>query len=187
MAPTLIFGYGNPYRGDDALGPALIQLLERQQAGGGGGEQRGWPALDADPRGMPQVCATLPDPKIDGTTPWELLTDWQLQPEHVLELLGRRRVIWVDADASLMMPYRLESIRPERDASYSTHGMSPGALLWIHMQIGQGPPPPCFLLRIRGYHFALDTPLSDGALTNLSLAEDFVLEYLGHNGWRGTA
>lgn len=181
MAPTLIFGYGNPYRGDDALGPALIQLLEHQKAARDVGEPWGWPALDADPRGIPQVCATPADSKIDRKPPWELLTDWQLQPEHVLELLGRRRVILVDADASLKMPYRLESIRPERDASYSTHGMSPGALLWILMQIGQGPPPPCFLLRIRGYHFALDTPLSDGALTNLALAEAFVLKYLGHN------
>ena len=150
MAPILIFGYGNPSRGDDALGPALIQRLER------------YPAARA--AGRP--------------APWDLLTDFQPQPEHALDLVGRARVILVDADVSLAVPYRLEPISPDRDASYTTHAMSPGALLWVHTQIGYGPPPPCCLLRIRGYHFALGAPLSAGARDNLDRAEAFVLEYL---------
>ncbi len=144
MAPLLIFGYGNPSRGDDALGPALIQRLERYPA-----------------------------------APWELLTDFQPQPEHALDLVGRARVILVDADVSLAAPYRLEPIVADRDASYTTHAMSPGALLWVHTQIGYGPPPPCYLLRIRGYHFALGAPLSAGARDNLERAEGFLVRYLG--------
>ncbi len=31
-APMLIFAYGNPSRGDDALGPAMFDLLEKHQA-----------------------------------------------------------------------------------------------------------------------------------------------------------
>ena len=151
MAPILIFGYGNPSRGDDALGPALIQRLERHQAA----RVAGRPAL------------------------WELLTDFQPQPEHALDLVGRARVILVDADVSLAVPYHLEPVRPDRDASYTTHAMSPGALLWVHTQIGYGPPPPCVLLRIRGYHFALGAPLSAGARDNLERAEGFLVAYLG--------
>jgi len=29
-APTLIIGYGNPSRGDDALGPTAIAAIERR-------------------------------------------------------------------------------------------------------------------------------------------------------------
>ena len=147
MAPLLIFGYGNPSRGDDALGPELIQRLERYPA-----------------------------------APWELLTDFQPQPEHALDLVGRARVILVDADVSLAEPYRLAPVIPDRDASYTTHAMSPGALLWVHTQIGYGPPPPCLLLRIRGYHFALGAPLSAGARDNLDRAEVFLVGYLGVGG-----
>ncbi len=110
---------------------------------------------------------------------WDLLTDFQPQPEQALDLVGRARVILVDADASLAVPYRLEPISPDRDASYTTHVMSPGALLWVHSQIGYGPPPPCCLLRIRGYHFALGAPLSARALANLDRAEAFLVGYLG--------
>ncbi len=151
MAPVLIFGYGNPSRGDDALGPALIARLEAFQATRGAGQP----------------------------PPWDLLTDFQPQPEHALDLVGRERVILVDADVSLAVPYRLEPIIPDRDASYTTHAMSPGALLWVHTQIGYGPPPPCLLLRIRGYHFALGAPLSAGAVANLAGAEGFLVGYLG--------
>ncbi|MBK8638345.1 MAG: hydrogenase maturation protease [Chromatiaceae bacterium] len=151
MAPILIFGYGNPSRGDDALGPALIARLEALQATRGAGQP----------------------------PPWDLLTDFQPQPEHALDLVGRERVILVDADVSLAVPYRLEPIVPDRDASYTTHAMSPGALLWVHTQIGYGPPPPCFLLRIRGHHFALGAPLSAGAVANLARAEGVLRGFLG--------
>jgi hydrogenase maturation protease len=115
MAPVLIFGYGNPSRGDDALGPALIARLEDLQATRGAGQP----------------------------PPWDLLTDFQPQPEHALDLVGRERVILVDADVSLAVPYRLEPILADRAASYTTHAMSPGALLWVYGQIGAGAPPPC--------------------------------------------
>jgi hypothetical protein len=81
------------------LGPDLVQRLECRRA-----------ALAAD---QPAVGGT-------GLAPWDLLTEFQLQPEH--------------ADTSLEMPYRLEPIRPDRDASYTTHEMSSGALLWVHTQ-----------------------------------------------------
>ncbi|MGB4333790.1 MAG: hydrogenase maturation protease [Chromatiaceae bacterium] len=149
MAPVLIFGYGNPARGDDALGPALIARLEDFQS------------------------------RRAGPPPWDLLTDFQPQPEHALDLVGRERVILVDADVSLPVPYRLEPIVPDRDASYTTHAMSPGALLWVYGQIGAGAPPPAWLLRIRGYHFALGAPLSAGAVANLAGAEAGIRGFLG--------
>lgn len=149
MAPVLIFGYGNPARGDDALGPELIARLADFQS------------------------------RRAGPPPWDLLTDYQPQPEHALDLIGRERVILVDADVSLTVPYRLEPIVPDRAASYTTHAMRPGALLWVYTQIGAGAPPPAWLLRIRGYHFALGAPLSGGALANLAGAEAGLRGFLG--------
>ncbi len=152
-APVLVFGYGNPSRGDDALGPALIQCLEDLQAGG-------------------------PAATRNRLRPVELLTDFQLQPEHALDLAGRAAVFLVDADASLDAPYRLEPILPAQSPSYTTHEMSPGALLLVYDHIGLGDPPPSFLLRIRGTHFALGDPLSASARRNLDLAVAFLVSRL---------
>lgn len=33
MAPVLVFGYGNPSRGDDAVGPGLVEALKTDLAG----------------------------------------------------------------------------------------------------------------------------------------------------------
>ncbi len=55
-APVLIFTYGNPSRGDDALGPAMFDLLEKHK----------------------QETADF-----DGV---DLLTDFQLQIEHAVDL-----------------------------------------------------------------------------------------------------
>ena len=151
--PVLVFGYGNPSRGDDALGPALIQRLADLQAAG-------------PPVERTQLRAV------------ELLTDFQLQPEHALDLAGRAAVFLVDADASLDAPYRLEPILRDQAPSYTTHEMSPGALLWVYARIGLGQPPPSFLLRIRGFHFALGDPLSTSAQRNLDLAAAFLLKRL---------
>ena len=151
--PVLVFGYGNPSRGDDALGPALIQCL-----------------ADLQVTGPPATRTRLRDV--------ELLTDFQLQPEHALDLAGRAAVFLVDADASLDVPYRLEPILPAQTPSYTTHEMSPGALLWVYGRIGLGEPPPSFLLRIRGTHFALGDPLSASARCNLDLAVAFLVSQL---------
>jgi hypothetical protein len=48
--------------------------------------------------------------------------------------------------------------------------MSPGGVLRVLAQIHPGPPPPTWLLAIRGYVFDLGQPLSPGALANLDAA-----------------
>jgi hydrogenase maturation protease len=143
----LVFGYGNPSRGDDALGPRLIERLERRQ---GAGELTGV----------------------------DLLTDFQLQVEHAMDLKGRERVVFVDADLSLEPPFQFTPVVAEQDASYTTHAMSPGAVLRVLEQIGLAAPLVCSLLAIRGYAFALGTPLSERACANLVLAEAFLLREL---------
>lgn len=136
--PLLIFGYGNPSRGDDALGPLLLERLE---------------AL-----GLPDI---------------ELLTDFQLQVEHALDLQNRERVLFVDANVSCTPPYIFSQLQAEKDASFTSHVMSPMALLHAYRNL-YGPHPPAYLLEIRGERFELGEPLSPKAAANLGASLDLV-------------
>ena len=108
----------------------------------------------------------------------DLLTDYQLQVEHALDLQGRERVLFVDASVSARAPYELCPVRPECDASYTTHAMSPGAVLAVYEQINRQLPPPAYLLSIRGYEFGLGKELSSRAHANLEQAFSLVNELL---------
>ncbi len=149
--PVLIFGYGNPSRGDDALGPLLLERLQARP---------------------------LPGPP-------SLLTDFQLQIEHALDLTGRQRVLFVDASADAPAPFRYGPLQPALDPSFTTHALTPAALLHVYGQLGQGPPPPCRMLAIRGYRFDLGAPLSPAAERNLARAVTYVESLLLR--WQGRA
>ena len=138
LAKLLIFGYGNPSRGDDALGPLLLEKLE---------------------------AANLPG--------IECLTDFQLQVEHALDLDGRELALFIDAHLSCQPPFAFAELKPESDRSYTTHAMSPAAVLQVYLDINRRPPPPTFLLSIRGEHFELGEGLSPAALANLEAALAF--------------
>ena len=133
--PDLIFTWGNPSRGDDALGPALYELLQQE-----------------------------------GLNGVDLLTDFQLQIEHSIDLEGRKRVLFVDASTSATAPFEFVRLQPEQDASYTTHAMSPQALLSVYQQVNGSAPPPAWLLSIRGYEFGLGLPLSTAANKHLLAA-----------------
>lgn len=134
-APILIFGWGNPSRGDDALGPLFVERVEALK--------------------HPQV---------------ECLTDFQLQVEHALDLCERQRVLFVDASVSAPAPFSVASIFPDKDASFTTHAMTPQAILHTYFQLEGRPPPPCWLLAIRGESLELGASLSAAAERNLAAA-----------------
>ncbi|MDD5175632.1 MAG: hydrogenase maturation protease [Sterolibacterium sp.] len=134
-APVLIFSWGNPSRGDDALGPLFAERL---------------------------LSLNLPGV--------ECLTDFQLQVEHALDLKGRERVLFVDASFSAPPPFSISSISPDRDASFTTHAMTPQAILHTYCQLEAPPPPPAWLLAIRGECFELGEPISLMAEQNLAAA-----------------
>ncbi len=108
----------------------------------------------------------------------ELLTDFQLQVEHALDLSGRERVVFVDAAATGPEPFSFEPIAPSRDLSYSSHAMSPEAVLAVYEQVVGKTLPPVWLLAIRGYDFGLGKGLSGQARDNLGQALDFLSEFL---------
>lgn len=100
----------------------------------------------------------------------ELIEDYQLQVEHVTDLLNRSAVLFVDADMSCAEPFHFSEIAAEHDHSYTSHAMTPFALLHTYHQVYGTDAPPAFLLRIRGYDFELGNPLSDKAAANLEAA-----------------
>jgi hydrogenase maturation protease len=138
--PILVFAIGNESRGDDALAPLLLRGLE------------GW-----------KKAAGL-DERI------ELIEDYQLQVEHVTDLQGRNSVLFVDADVSCDAPFHFSAIDASHDNSYTSHAMTPFALLHAFRQVYGTDAPPCFLLRVRGYGFELGEALSDEAQDNLAQA-----------------
>lgn len=140
-APRLVIGIGNPSRGDDALGPLLVERLS-----------------DRLGRGV------------------ELLTDFQLQVEYVLDLAGRQEVVIADAAASGPAPFLFQAVEEAGDVSYTTHSLSPAALLAAYRMHHAAQPPLCHVLAIRGYTFELGSALSEQAALNLQAAVSFMLE-----------
>lgn len=147
----LILGYGNPGRGDDALGPALISRLEPLA-----GEKSLSLGLELT-----------------------LLTDFQLQVEHVLDLKDQDLVLLVDAHLSTSPPFAFERVAADPVPSFSTHWVSPGTLLKVAKDL-QGKAPPTYLLGIRGYRYELGEPLSAEAQAHLEEAIARVLALLDH-------
>lgn len=106
----------------------------------------------------------------------ELIEDYQLQVEHVTDLAGRSAVLFVDADVSCAGPFHFSEIAAKHDHSYTSHAMTPFALLHTHRQVYGADAPPAFLLRIRGYDFELGDPLSARAAANLQAASKLARE-----------
>ena len=139
----LLFGYGNPGRGDDALGPELISHIAQLH--------------------------------LDGV---QCQNDMQLQVEHVTDLNGCDQVLFIDADTSCAEPFEFSGIGAGKDDSYTSHSMSPSALLHAYRRVYGKDAPPAFLLRVRGYGFQLGDPLSDLARVNLEAATKLVAEFV---------
>ena len=108
----------------------------------------------------------------------ELIEDYQLQVEHVTDLVGRSAILFIDADVSCAAPFHFSRINSEHDHSYTSHAMTPSALLHTFRKVYGSDAPPTFVLRIRGYDFELGNPLSGEAAENLAMASAKVREWV---------
>jgi hydrogenase maturation protease len=104
----------------------------------------------------------------------DLLTDFQLQIEHALDLENRELVVFVDASVKSDIAFEFTRLQPVRDLSHTTHAMSPAAILDTYQVIKKETPPPCFLLAIGADSFELGEDLGDKAKQNLAKACDFM-------------
>lgn len=149
LPPCLVIAVGNPSRGDDALGPLLCQRLQT------------W-LDDGDDALARSLAGRI-----------ELLEEFQLQVEHVLDLQGRQRVLVMDASLDTKAPCDCYRAVARRDESFSSHALSPEALLAVWPHVADGEPPPLDVLALRGTAFELGAPLSDTARISLE------------QGWQG--
>jgi len=133
--------WGNPSRGDDALGPLIHDAL------------------------LEEAYSTV-----------EVLTDFQLQIEHTIDMENRDRILFVDASISAAAPFEFYRLQPVQDDSYTTHAMSPESLLSVYEKTTEQTSPASFMLAIRGYEFDLGVPVSDKALANLADALVFIAQ-----------
>lgn len=84
---VVVFAVGNRSRGDDAIGPLLLERLASWlTAGARAGE-------------------------------FELIDDYQLQIEHALDLQGRRLALFIDAGCDTQAPFLFYPIASARAAS----------------------------------------------------------------------
>ncbi len=112
---------------------------------------------------------------------FEFIEDFQLQVEHVTDLVGRQKILFLDADVSCEAPFQLSAISATQDNSYTSHAMSPFALLHTYSQVYGEDAPSSSLLRVRGYGFELGEGLSDEASANMQAASLIVREWLSQN------
>ena len=139
MTRLVVLAWGNPSRGDDALGPEFLRLAE-----------------GIAPAASHHV---------------EFVTDFQLQPEHATDLLGRDLALFVDASATAAAaPFAFGAVAPARDHTFTSHSMSPAALLAAYGAAFAEPAPPAFVLAIRGERFELGKPMGAAARENLRQA-----------------
>lgn len=142
-----IFTWGNPSRGDDAIGPLLHLYIE-------------------------QLIAEFSLENI------HLIEDFQLQPEHILDISGGACIVFIDASYQGDSAFQISSVNAAENIGYTSHALSPEALLTIYEKIQNRQAPPAFMLSVRGYSFALGAPLSKQAEKNINVVRQFLTKLL---------
>jgi hydrogenase maturation protease len=110
----------------------------------------------------------------------EILNDFQLQIEHALDLQDREWVMFVDAAVNIEDAFAFTKLQPCLDNSYTSHAMSPQALMHVFENVTGQIPPVCFLLSIQACSFELGESLSQTTAANLQLACQFATDLLTH-------
>ena len=144
----LVLAWGNPSRGDDALGPLLAERL------------------------LDHALTTGLANRV------EVLTDFQLQVEHALDLVGRERILFVDAALNLAEPFTVRPLQAARGGGIGSHALAPEAVLQVYQELQGHPPPPATLLAIRASAFELGTAPRAEALADLEQAVAWASRWL---------
>lgn len=140
----VVLGWGNPSRGDDALGPRLCERLED------------W----------------LPASPVAGRV--EVFQDFQLQVEHALDLVDRRLALFIDAAVDVPAPFRFAPLTAATGVPAASHALAPEGVLAVYSRVQGSAPPPAWLLAVAGTDFTLGADLSPAAAAHLEVAWAFL-------------
>ncbi len=120
----------------------------------------------------------------------QLVGDFQLQVEHALDLDGHALALFIDAGTGTPAPFEFREARPQAGHPVSTHALAPEAVLQVFADIRGTPPPPAFVLCVRGEDFGLGNDLSATARHHLDAARTLLAERLADadaDRWRELA
>jgi hydrogenase maturation protease len=121
----------------------------------------------------PELAARLEAAALPGV---EVINEFQLQVENALDLVGRERVIFVDAGTGTPAPYELARVEAAPEFLHTSHALAPEAVLAIYRRITGNEPPEAWLLCVRGESFELGETLSASASDHLAAAWPALLE-----------
>lgn len=149
VAPVLVLACGNPSRGDDALGPLFIEALERDYQ--------------------------------EAIAAGELECRWayQWQIEDALALVGRKRVLFVDAVVGGGVSCGIAVVPRVEGAGVLSHALSAGEVLAVYRRLYGEPEFNAEVIGIGGVGFELGEGVSLAAGNNLADALGAFAVWLG--------
>ncbi|OIQ97144.1 hypothetical protein GALL_208440 [mine drainage metagenome] len=150
----VVFGYGNPARGDDALGPLLLARLE----------------------------AAPPPPGLTLTLVEDF--QLQIEHALDLDGADLALFLDAGTGTPAPFLFSEIAASGQLGHSHTSHALSPQAVLDVFITIRHRPPPPAFLLCPRGARFELGEPLSPEGEHNLDQAWNFLQGWLQEMGGR---
>ena len=100
----------------------------------------------------------------------EVIVEFQLQIENALDLVGRERVIFIDAGTGTPAPFELRRAAPAADFLHTSHALSPEAVLATYERVTGAASPEAWVLCVRGEAFELGEGLSEAAGRHLEAA-----------------
>jgi hydrogenase maturation protease len=115
----------------------------------------------------PELAARLEAAALPGV---EVITEFQLQVENALDLVGRERVFFVDAGTGTPPPFELRPVAAVDDFLHTSHAISPEAVLATYRRVTGESPPDAWVLCVRGESFELGESLSARAAVHLEAA-----------------
>jgi len=152
---------------DPAGGPAPVLVLAV------GNPSRGDDAIG------PELAARLEAAALPGV---EVITEFQLQVENALDLVGRARVIFVDAGTGTPAPFELRRVTASAGFLHTSHALSPEAVLATYERVTGEAAPESWVLCIRGESFELGAPLGESGVSHLAAAWPPLLELCRPSG-----
>jgi hydrogenase maturation protease len=115
----------------------------------------------------PELAARLEAAALPGV---EVVTEFQLQVENALDLVGRERVIFVDAGTATPGPFELRRVEAAPEFLHTSHALQPEAVLATYRRVTGDEPPEAWVLCVRGESFELGNELSAAAADHLEAA-----------------
>jgi hydrogenase maturation protease len=131
----------------------------------------------------PMLAKILQDIGAQGV---RVVEDHQLNIEHVTDLCSARLALFIDASVSIQDGYRLQRIRPAADGNFSTHAISPQALLNVYEMALEQAAPEAWLLHVAARDFELGGDIGDVAVQAVNDAAEFLGKLCAHapDQWR---